>query len=223
MDTESEIPVAKNLSTFLQTITLLTDADENQTNNDTVTLMSVHAAKGLEFKSVFVSGLEENVFPSYQALEAFNVDEERRLFYVAITRAEEHLCLTYANSRYQYGNMRFNDPSRFLEEISTSNLDSVMSIQVQKTGFPEPKKLTGKFGLSAPKSITPLMDPADFTPADPKSIKVGMTIYHLKFGEGDVKSIDERRVATIFFSNQVDNPEKRIMLDFSKLQIISEG
>ncbi|MCB9310366.1 MAG: UvrD-helicase domain-containing protein [Lewinellaceae bacterium] len=216
---DSELPAPKSLSTYLQTITLMTDADQTEVNQDTVTLMSVHAAKGLEFKSVFVSGLEENVFPSYQALvEAFNVDEERRLFYVAITRAEEHLCLTYANSRYQYGTMRFNDPSRFIEEISGANLDSIISIT--KTGFPEPKKLVGKFNPINSTPLIPRISPESFTPADPKMIQVGMKIYHLKFGEGTVQSIDERRVASIFFDEQPTNKEKRIMLDFSKLQIL---
>ncbi|HMP32093.1 MAG TPA: 3'-5' exonuclease, partial [Saprospiraceae bacterium] len=102
----------KSLAVFLQTISLMTDADnENPDQNDTITLMSVHSAKGLEFKSVFVVGLEENLFPSYQTLSTPDqIEEERRLFYVAITRAEEILTLSYANSRYQYGNMRFNDP-----------------------------------------------------------------------------------------------------------------
>ncbi|MBT8189222.1 MAG: UvrD-helicase domain-containing protein, partial [Bacteroidia bacterium] len=96
----------RSLAHFLQTISLMTDQDEKSDNPDTVTLLSVHAAKGLEFKSVFVVGLEENLFPSYMSLSAPDqLDEERRLFYVAITRAEEYLTLSFANSRYQYGQM----------------------------------------------------------------------------------------------------------------------
>lgn len=211
----------RSLSAFLQTISLMTDADEKVEDHDFVTLMSVHSAKGLEFRSVFVVGLEENLFPSYLSLsEGSQVDEERRLFYVAITRAEEFLCLTYANSRYQYGQVRYNDPSRFLEEISNNNLDSVITI-TKKPEFPEPKIL-GNFkkpGLKAPSTV---VRQEDFTAADPSSIKPGMTVVHLKFGRGKVQSVDERMVATILFDDVTDSPDKRIMLQFAKLHIVEE-
>ncbi|MBK9255309.1 MAG: UvrD-helicase domain-containing protein [Saprospiraceae bacterium] len=216
---DEEATKDKSLSTFLQTISLMTDADEKEENPDTVTLMSVHSAKGLEFKSVFVVGLEENLFPSYMALsESQQVDEERRLFYVAITRAEEHLCLTYANSRYQYGQMRFNDSSRFLEEISQENIDSIISIQ-KKQEFPEPKIL-GNFKPLGARKPALNVSPSDFMAARPESIKPGDTVLHLKFGQGKVISVDERLVASIIFEDLPDNQEKRIMLQFAKLQII---
>lgn len=209
----------RSLSAFLQTISLMTDADEKVDDQDFVTLMSVHSAKGLEFKSVFVVGLEENLFPSYLSLsEGSQVDEERRLFYVAITRAEEFLCLTYANSRYQYGQVRYNDPSRFLEEISNKNLDSVTSI-TRKPEFPEPKVL-GSFKKPSLKQPSMSVKPEDFIAADPYSIKPGMTVVHLKFGQGKVVSVDERLVATILFDSIADAPEKRIMLQFAKLHIV---
>jgi len=209
----------RSLSAFLQTISLMTDADEKSEINDHVTLMSVHSAKGLEFRSVFVVGLEENLFPSYMALNDGNqVDEERRLFYVAITRAEELLVLSYANSRYQYGQMRYNDPSRFLEEISEANLDSIISI-TKKPEFPEPKIL-GNFKSLAPQKPIITVNPADFVAADPSTIQPGMEVIHMKFGQGKVVSVDERMVATIFFDALTDSPEKRIMLQFAKLQIV---
>lgn len=209
----------RSLSAFLQTISLMTDADEKVEDQDYVTLMSVHSAKGLEFKSVFVVGLEENLFPSYLSLsDGSQVDEERRLFYVAITRAEEFLCLTYANSRYQYGQVRYNDPSRFLEEISNRNLDSVISI-TKKPEFPEPKIL-GNFRTPTLKQPSVSVKPEDFVAADPYSIKPGMTVIHLKFGQGKVVSVDERLVATILFDSIIDSPEKRIMLQFAKLHIV---
>jgi DNA helicase-2/ATP-dependent DNA helicase PcrA len=209
----------RSLSAFLQTISLMTDADEKTENPDNVTLMSVHSAKGLEFKSVFVVGLEENLFPSYLALSEGNqIDEERRLFYVAITRAEEYLCLTYANSRYQYGQMRYNDPSRFLEEISDNNLDSIISIQKKPT-FAEPKIL-GNFKPLGHNKPRLLENPADFVASNPSDIKPGMTVIHLKFGLGKVLSVDDRLVASILFEEIQDSPEKRIMLQFSKLQIV---
>lgn len=210
----------RSLSAFLQQISLMTDADQKEENPDTVTLMSVHSAKGLEFKSVFVVGLEENLFPSYMSLtENNNVDEERRLFYVAITRAEEHLCLTYAHSRYQYGNVRYNDPSRFLEEISPSNIDALMSVTQAPKGFAQPKVLEGIKPLG-PKKTLKTVHPDDFKPSDPSLIKPGMEVIHLKFGQGKVISVDERLVATIYFDGLNDSPEKRIMLKFAKLQVV---
>lgn len=209
----------RSLSAYLQTISLMTDADEKEENTDNVTLMSVHSAKGLEFRSVFVVGLEENLFPSYMALnESNNVDEERRLFYVAITRAEELLCLTFANSRYQYGQMRYNDPSRFLEEISEKNLDSIISI-TKKPEFPEPKIL-GNFRPLGSRKPAISVNPDDFVAANPSDIKAGMEVIHLKFGQGKVMSVDDRLVATIVFEGLDDTPEKRIMLQFAKLQIV---
>jgi len=145
------------------------------------------------------------------------LDEERRLFYVAITRAEELLTLTYANSRYQYGQMRFNDASRFLEEIPPENTDSIVPIKSKPT-FGEPRIL-GNFKPMSKKSM-PKIDVADFLPNDPTEIKEGMKVLHMKFGEGVVKTIDERKVATIYFDQVPDHPEKRIMLQYAKLQIL---
>ena len=212
----------RTLANFLQTISLMTDADEEKDNVDTITLLSVHAAKGLEYRSVFVVGLEENLFPSYMSLSSPDqLDEERRLFYVAITRAEELLTLTYANSRYQYGNMRFNDSSRFLEEISENDLESSIMASKKPT-FKEPKILGNfkKLGKARVKNL--VAPPENFKPSDSSLIKVGQTVMHLKFGKGKVMSIDERKIATIKFLDITESPEKRIMLDFTRLQILEE-
>lgn len=220
----------RSMAGYLQNISLMTDADNDDGDQDTVTLMSVHAAKGLEYKSVFVVGLEENLFPSYMSMSSPDqIDEERRLFYVAITRAEAHLTLSYANSRYQYGQMRFNDASRFIEEISEESYDSI-SIK-RNTGAYDgggsssggglgTPKLLGNFKkiTRAPKALA--VDPKDFRPSPSETIKAGMRVLHMKFGEGEVLSIDDRFVATINFDNLDDNTEKRIMLQFAKLQIL---
>lgn len=210
----------RTLSNFLQTISLMTDQDEKSDEVDTVTMLSVHAAKGLEFKSVFVVGLEENLFPSYMSLSSPDqLDEERRLFYVAITRAEELLTLTFANSRYQYGQMRFNDPSRFLEEISNENIET--SITYSKKQEFGPPKILGNFkSLKSAKPKPLAMDIKDFKPNDSSEIKKGQKVLHLKFGVGEVMSIDERKVATIRFEAMRDSPDKRIMLDYARLQIL---
>ncbi len=208
----------KSLARYLQNIALITDADEDTGDNNVVALMSAHAAKGLEFKSVFVVGLEENLFPSYMSLSDPNqIDEERRLFYVAITRAEEYLTLTYSNCRYQYGQMRFNDPSRFIEEIPPDNVESIIPIKAESV-FGTPKVL-GNFKPFKTK-LLPKVNVVDFVPNDPSDIREGMKVMHLKFGEGEVVNIDERHVATIRFQDISENPEKRIMLQYAKLQIL---
>lgn len=122
---EDEVYIAN----FLQEVALLTDSDEENdddndaSSNERVSLMTIHASKGLEFNSVFVVGLEENIFPSPRACSSVReLEEERRLLYVAITRAEQRCFLSCAKSRYQYGSMMFNEPSRFLKEIDKQYL-----------------------------------------------------------------------------------------------------
>jgi len=114
----------KGLGNYLQQITLLTDADEKDPNADTVKLMTIHAAKGLEFSCVFAAGLEEMLFPNAMAINTREeLEEERRLFYVVITRAKQKLWITYANTRYRFGTLVQNEPSRFIEEIPSEFLD----------------------------------------------------------------------------------------------------
>jgi DNA helicase-2/ATP-dependent DNA helicase PcrA len=114
----------KGLGNYLQQITLLTDSDEKDPNADTVKLMSIHAAKGLEFSCVFAAGLEEMLFPNAMAINTREeLEEERRLFYVVITRAKQKLWITYANTRYRFGSLVQNEPSRFIEEIPGEYLD----------------------------------------------------------------------------------------------------
>lgn len=113
-----------SLTDFLSEIALLTDQDSDKADDgEKITLMTVHSAKGLEFKNVFVVGLEENLFPSGMAGDSPRaLEEERRLFYVAITRAEEHCYLSFAKTRFRYGKMEFGSPSRFLRDIDVHYL-----------------------------------------------------------------------------------------------------
>lgn len=124
-DNEDGEMVDKSLGSYLQQITLLTDADKDtDPDADSVKLMTIHAAKGLEFKCVFVGGIEETLFPNAMSINSREeLEEERRLFYVAVTRAKEKLWLSYANARYRFGNLVQNEPSRFLEEIPEALLD----------------------------------------------------------------------------------------------------
>ena len=227
----------KSLAGYIQNIALLTDLDEGDGGNDFVTLMSVHAAKGLEFPSIFVVGLEEKLFPSFMSMDTIEgLDEERRLFYVAITRAEAFLTLTYAASRYRYGQMRYNEPSRFLIEIDLNHLDeaSPLGNQTSLAGRGSPfedasatastarptASVKGNFKKPSPSTLA--ADPKTFRPSPSEAIQTGMRVLHLKFGTGKVLHIDggrDNRVATIFFEG-IDNPQRRIMLKFAKLQIL---
>ena len=114
----------KSLGSYLQQITLLTDADDDKGETDVVKLMTIHAAKGLEFSCVFVVGVEETLFPSAMSINTREeLEEERRLFYVAVTRAKTRLWLTYANARYRFGQLHQNEPSRFIDEMPEEFID----------------------------------------------------------------------------------------------------
>ncbi|CAN5836757.1 3'-5' exonuclease [soil metagenome] len=146
----------KGLGAYLQQIMLLTDADQKDPNADVVKLMTVHAAKGLEFHCVFVAGLEETLFPSGMSINTREeLEEERRLFYVAITRAKSRLWLSYANTRYRFGNLTQNEPSRFIEELPEAFLDRSFAgggARNQSTGFNSTSafdRMHGGFGATA--------------------------------------------------------------------------
>jgi len=225
-----------SLAAYLQTITLLTDADEKAEGSDYITLMSVHAAKGLEYKSVFVTGLEEQLFPSFMSLEdPKGLDEERRLFYVAITRAKEFLTISFAQNRYRFGQIRANEPSRFLEEIDLKNFDMVGGMgaarigtpaynAVQESGYSRGASVSGNF--SNPRILK--MNPpataalANFKASPIEDLVADAKVVHQKFGEGKIVSVEgpkDNRVATIQFQND-EMPERRIVLKFAKLQVL---
>ena len=131
---DGEVEEDKSLSTYLQNITLLTDQDDDDENQDVVKLMTIHASKGLEFPNVFAVGVEETIFPSAMSVyDREGLEEERRLFYVVVTRAEKNLWITYANNRYRFGNLVSNEPSRFIAEIPPEYLD--FSLVGGGTGF----------------------------------------------------------------------------------------
>ena len=213
-----------SLAAYIQNIALLTDLDQNlPEDNDFVTLMSVHAAKGLEFPSIFVVGLEEQLFPSFMAMDSpEGIEEERRLFYVAITRSESYLTISYALSRYRYGQMRYNDPSRFLLEIDPQHIEGAAQPMANLSSQNTTRAgVHGNFKRAAGKLKTPVKVPQDFRPSPSAAIQAGMEVLHLQFGKGKVLAIDgarDKRVATIFFHQLKE--QKRIMLKFAKLQIL---
>lgn len=217
---------SKDLETFMQDIALLTDADIKP-DDDTpkVSLMTIHAAKGLEFPYVYVVGMEENLFPSSMAMEdQADIEEERRLFYVAITRAEQRLFLSFAASRNRYGSFSNNEPSRFLAEIDANFLEfsfyrgagsgnsNILSEPTDKRAFILPRK---------PAALTPAPAPiANFEPSDNNLLEAGMRIEHQRFGKGLITIIDGQgpdRRASINFD---DYGEKTLVLRFAKLRIL---
>ncbi len=237
----------RTLDQFLQQVLLLTSEDKDEDKDaDKVSLMTIHAAKGLEFPYVYVAGLEENLFPSFMSISSRQeLEEERRLFYVAVTRAERQLTLSYAMTRYQYGNSSCQEMSRFVEEIDPKYIE----MPQRKSQFPKPgvlpKAFQGVKGVKwspeaerdfqrkpapepqkprrlQPKSSLPQGPTAPNTAAEINAIQVGMRVRHAKFGEGKVLTIEcsgSERKATIFF-DQVG--QKTMMLVYAKLVIINQ-
>ena len=227
------------LSSYLQQITLLTDADDDKNQNpDAVKLMTIHAAKGLEFPVVFVGGLEETLFPNAMSINTREeLEEERRLFYVAITRAKQRLWLSFANARYRFGQLQQNDPSRFLEEISENFLDrSYAGGAMKNSSFNSSafERMNKGFGASwtnnsaAPAYLSPMpqhksvehIPSLDFEASDTSNLQTGQKVEHQKFGFGEVIKMEgpaHNPIATVKFDH---NGEKKIMLNYAKLRIL---
>ena len=227
---DSDTIVDKSLGSYLQNVALLTSLDEDGEEVEEVSLMSVHAAKGLEFKSVYIVGLEEGLFPSKMALDSDGIEgenEERRLFYVAVTRAEHMLTITYSKRRYRFGKINFTEPSRFIAEIPENSLDTAHAAKSNYYGTQSAPSVAGVKGYFKPRNSTfknrpPVVDPLTFKPNKADEIEKGQTVLHLKFGKGKVTNIDggkANKIATVVFDAEPDK-QKRIMLKFAKLQIL---
>ena len=222
-DDDTEALQIKTLDLFLQQVLLLTDEENDKEDPNKVSLMTIHAAKGLEFPYVYVVGMEENLFPS--ALSISNrqeLEEERRLFYVAVTRAEKMLTLSYANTRYQYGSASFQELSRFVDEIE----DRYIDIPLKKNLMPKvgelPKPMFAKRKTIENKPLKRVQHgpTAGNSPAEINAIQVGMRVKHEKFGCGTVKAIEGQgndRKAVVFFDAM---GEKNLLLRFAKLTIV---
>jgi DNA helicase-2/ATP-dependent DNA helicase PcrA len=223
----------RTLDSFMQDIALLTDQDtKDSENQDRVTLMTIHAAKGLEFPFVYVVGLEENLFPSVQSMSSrADLEEERRLFYVAITRAQQKLTLSYAENRYRWGNLTSNDPSRFLQEIPEKHIDSLQKPMGRQASFLTDDNFSGILAGKGPvkqktvnlKSFHKLnhlpSGPAPVIPVD-SDIRVGIEVEHERFGKGKVISLEgtgPNTKATVFFPGI---GQKQLLLRFARLKII---
>ncbi len=236
----------KNLTAFMQDIALLTDADEKEDEKiEKVSLMTIHQAKGLEFPYVSIVGLEENLFPSIQSIGSrADLEEERRLFYVALTRAEKKVVMSYAESRFRWGNLTFSEPSRFLEEIEEKYL---ASSNIKKTysgsaSNPNPYKPKTSTRFSSPQTRTSIQDNESTAPkytkiqskdseitnrpnlnfvgASIEELKEKMLVEHQRFGKGEIikiEGIGSNKTAFVLFD---EIGEKQLLLRFAKLRIV---
>ncbi len=222
----------RTLDMFMQDIALITDADQDEEDTDRVTLMTIHSAKGLEFPYVFAVGMEENLFPNIQALgNRADLEEERRLFYVAITRAEKKLFLSYAESRYLHGNLNFCEPSRFLEEIDESCIEVIRKVSWNnapvpkspalpkvKTTFQKPA-IAEKPNLKKIDATGPVMHNAGAEELISR-LQTGMEVEHERFGRGKVIAMEgtgPNKKATVFFQTV---GQKQLLLKFAKLRML---
>ncbi len=219
----------KSLGAFLQDVALLTDEDRNEKSDDAVTLMTIHGSKGLEFNYVYIVGLEEDLFPSQMMLSSrADLEEERRLFYVAITRAKKKLTFSYALNRYRFGRLKTCEPSRFLEEVDPSYIKVNRKFSSGDPVSPGVNYVTKNFVRNLkkesstkkfPKKITHQTS-ANFAPSDTSDLAEGMKVEHPKFGFGTVSEIDTQganKKAKVAFEKA---GEKTLLLSYAKLRIL---
>ncbi len=217
----------KSMGAFLQEVSLLTNADEDdEGDDDKVTLMTIHGSKGLEFPFVFVVGMEENLFPSTMMLGSMkDLEEERRLFYVAITRAKSNLILTYTTTRYVFGKLQNYELSRFVGEINPKYLqknnekpersDSSASFSTLRSLVSNQNRTTQYTKIQGNKPTD-----TNFTPSPSNLVVEGARVEHSKFGAGTVKKVEilsGDRKAVIAFD---EGGEKTLLLSFAKLKVL---
>ena len=187
-----------SLSGFLQEISLYSDQDAIRGEQSLVTLMTLHNAKGLEFRAVFMIGMEEGIFPHARSIEEQGLEEERRLAYVGMTRAQERLVLTHASARSLWGSRSYNLPSRFIDELPE---DKIERQRLQPASWS---------GYGSPTGVAPR--------TDAPSLSTGDSVRHETLGEGVVTAIEAGGVVTVRFAS--DGSERRLMLDYAPLQRI---
>ena len=208
----------KSLSKYLEDVALYSETDK-EVSNERVSLMTVHMAKGLEFPIVYVLGMEENLFPSIMSINSREeVEEERRLFYVAMTRAEKSLTLSYCNQRFKWGNLIECEPSRFLSEID-NKYTTKNSLNQQQPSHIDNTLLRLR-NFKKRKNISKLKSFKSSYQNIKINIKINDVVFHERFGKGEVKQIEEdgeNSRATISFNN---SGEKKVLLKFAKLKVI---
>ena len=209
----------KKIEDFLQEISLMTDQDkEDDSNEEYISLMTIHMAKGLEFSVVFIVGVEEDLFPSQMMISSReDLEEERRLFYVAITRAMKKLYLTYSSTRYRYGMLKDCEKSRFIKEISPAYLDF--------DNFNTNRSLVSNVLKEKKRNLSPIKKVSTNNSSSIKSSNIddlieGVNVKHEIFGIGTIKKVDNhsnQKKAIVNFKNV---GEKTLLLNFAKLKVI---
>jgi DNA helicase-2/ATP-dependent DNA helicase PcrA len=231
MFTLSPEQIDTRLVTFLQHVALVTDSEvSNQNDGDKVSLMTIHAAKGLEYRYVYIVGLEEDLFPSPLMLGSKeDLEEERRLFYVALTRAKKKVFLSYTLSRFRFGKFKTCEPSRFLLEIAPSCLQTIggeknytdSSRLKYASNFVKNAQYGSRKPLDKSKAPLPSRQSSSITEAT-IDLFPGMSVQHPMFGKGIVIQIDEtlgQKKVNIRFEKQ---GEKTLLLKFAKLQVMEQ-
>jgi DNA helicase-2/ATP-dependent DNA helicase PcrA len=188
-----------SLSGFLQEISLYSDQDAIRGEESLVTLMTLHNAKGLEFRAVFMIGMEEGIFPHSRSLEEQGLEEERRLAYVGMTRAKERLALTHASARSLWGSRAYNLPSRFLDELPDERVERHRLQPASWSGY------------GTPPGVTPRLEVP--------TLSTGDSVRHGTLGEGVVTAVEAGGVVTVRFA--ADGSERRLMLDYAPLERIA--
>jgi DNA helicase-2/ATP-dependent DNA helicase PcrA len=188
------------LSSFLQEVSLYSDQDTIRGESSLVTLMTLHNAKGLEYRAVYLIGMEEGIFPHSRSIEEQGVEEERRLAYVGMTRAMERLTLMHASSRMLYGGRSYNLPSRFLDELPEQHIERE---RLKPASW-------SNYGTSAKSQIP--------TVANVPSLSTGDSVKHDTLGEGVVLRMEAGGVVVVRFAG--DGSERRLMLDYAPLEKI---
>jgi DNA helicase-2/ATP-dependent DNA helicase PcrA len=190
----------KTLSSFLQEVSLYSDQDSIRGEGSLVTLMTLHNAKGLEFRAVYLIGMEEGIFPHSRSIEEQGIEEERRLAYVGMTRAMEKLTMMHASSRMLYGGRSNNLPSRFLDELPDRHVerDRLRPASWREYGAPRQSSI-------APRDDAP-------------SLATGDSVRHGTLGEGVVTRMEPGGVVVVRFAD--DGSERRLMLDYAPLEKI---
>ncbi|MBD9178454.1 MAG: ATP-dependent DNA helicase [Odoribacter splanchnicus] len=216
------------LPAFLEGVALLTDQDgEKEGDQNKVTLMTIHSSKGLEFSNVFLAGMEEELFPAQQCVASPSaLEEERRLFYVALTRAERRIFLSYATTRYKNGQVVSSRPSRFIAEIDQEYLDGYIPLREEPSGFKfrtasgNPVSRTAPITIQRKPSVeVPEIDRSKLRPIDSNQIVPGMVIFHPTFGAGKVVNIEGlgvQKKAKVLFA---EGGARVLLLKFAKLFI----
>ncbi len=238
-----------SLAEFLEDVALATDLDADKGDANHVALMTIHLAKGLEFPNVFIVGLEEDLFPSAMSMNTRSeLEEERRLFYVALTRAEKQAYLTYALSRYRWGKLVDSEPSRFIEEIDDAYLEILTPIEERRFnpmlssdifGDVEPNKIRfkpakqavfkkngdsrpepQKFQVTTPKNLKPVAQSNDNVNLFDSKLVVGNLVKHIRFGTGEVLKIEGAGADVKAEINFQHGGVKKLLLRFAKLEVI---